>query len=200
MPERPASGKKPKAADSAQGVCAALALLDATPWSELTLEAIGKQAKITQTRLQALFPDKEALIPAIGLWVDAQVAAAWQDMAATDMPVKDKLFEILMARFEIMQTHKNAFVRLGTLLRATPQLATPFFKARLGAMRTALTWAGATNTSLAALALLGIYTMVFLRWERDSQREMEATMATLDSFLTRSESLFTHRDPAPKSA
>ncbi len=96
---------------------------------------------------------------------------------------EDRLFELLMARFDSMRPFRESFMTLAELCARKPPEALALYKALLPSMRRALVLAapqklipGVLETHL----LLGIYHLAFQRWRKDDTPDQGKTMAALD--------------------
>lgn len=162
----------------------ALDLLGKQGWETTTLaqitEACGKNPPSVQLR------SKSDLIPLIVGWMDQQ--ATPRDSFDTAIPIEDRLFDLLMLRFEAMLPYKKGICAIAEACRRTPDLAGPMYTAQKRAMTNALLHAGSEKSHTAVFALqthllLGIYNYVFLVWERESSPQMDQTMARLNNTL-----------------
>src|SRR5687767_5870620 len=83
---------------------AALALIAARGWRGLGLSDIAAEAKIGMAELYALFPSRNAILEGFVRRTD-RLALAGADLAADDSAgsVRDRLFDLLMRRFDALR-------------------------------------------------------------------------------------------------
>ena len=163
---------------------AALKLAAKKPWADLTLSLVAKTAKMPVTRAERLFPDADAIIPSIVEIFDEAMSRAETDPAASP---HDHLFEIIMARFDLMQEHREGVLALAHACRERTTLLPLLLRAQIHSVQLMLKQAALNETGLHALAqqvgLLAIYNATFLRWMNDDTPDKSKTMATLDRAL-----------------
>lgn len=186
--------------DPEKKICdAALRLAATQDWNDLTLEQIAKAAKVPRVQAKKLFADKDAILPALIRRTGREVAAAVGGPARA--LTHDRLFEVMMARFDILQSHRAAILGIINAVRRNPALARAIVPAEAQAMRAMLVLAGFKGTGIeeifAAAGLLAIYALALCRWARDDSPDMAKTMALLDRSLRRggklAELLFPHK-------
>jgi AcrR family transcriptional regulator len=168
-------------------ICAAaLSLAAKHGWQNLTLEQIAKAAKIPPARMRKIFPDKSRVLTQILREIDRQAAAVGKaDSRATP---HDRLFEALMARFDILQKCRMGALAILDAARRDPSLARSILPAQWKSMENALVRTGlapsqSLHKPLAALGLLGVYYRALCAWRQDRTPDMAKTMAALDQAL-----------------
>ena len=157
-------------------------------WSLVSLDAVADYAGVSGSDAYALCADRGQLLDAYARRVD--VAACAETQAGSDPAARyDALLDILMSRFETLQTHRDAVMRLvremprdpKTLLQCLPQSQRTF--AYLAAA------AGYPDKGLAARLLVKAISAVWLAtqrdWMRDESSDLSVTMASLDRNLSR---------------
>jgi len=157
-------------------------------WSKVTLDAVALRAGVAPTAARAVCADRGALLDAYARRVD--LAACADAQAGADPAGQyDELLDILMRRFEVLQTHREAVVRLVrevpgdpiTLLRRLPQSQRSF--ASLAAA------AGYPDKCLSGVVFAKALSAVWLAtqrdWLRDDTPDLSVTMASLDRNLGR---------------
>jgi AcrR family transcriptional regulator len=194
-----ASAKKASARDSGKAAAGtsrhvidiAFALALERGWRDLSLAEIAEAAKLPLSRLYPLFPSKQAILDGFADQVDAEMMA--EDGEGVDSPARDRLFDMLMRRFDALQPYREA---LGVILQ--DQLRDPLAAcgglARLAkSMAITLEAAGFSTTGcrgvLRLKGLSAIYLSTMRVWLRDDSDDMARTMAHLDKQLSRVDSL-----------
>lgn len=84
---------------------AALALAAEQPWRRIAMGDIAKRAKLSLRDVHAHYRSKGALIDALMARVEGQVLAAGPGEGET---VRERLFDLLMRRFEYLAPHRPA--------------------------------------------------------------------------------------------
>ncbi len=109
----------------------------------------------------------------------------------TEGSVRDKLFDLLMSRFEAMQPHRLGIQALMRALPFEPMVALLLSCATKRSMRWMLQAAGVSATGLRGevevRGLLAVWLWVLRTWEKDDSNDLSATMAALDTALARAE-------------
>lgn len=160
-------------------------------WRDLSLAEIAEAAGLPLSEVYPLFPSKQAILDGFSREVDAAMLAEGSE--GLDSPARDRLFDMVMRRFDALQPYKGA---LGVILQ--DQLRDPMAACcglgRLGrSMAATLEAAGFSTTGcrgvLRVKGLSAIYLSTVRVWLRDDSEDMAATMAHLDKQLARVDSL-----------
>lgn len=169
---------------------AALDLAAIEGWSGLSMARIAEAAGLTLAELHAAFPSKACLLDAFIRRIDDQVLAAGS--ADADDAARDRLFEVLMRRFDALAPRKAA---VAAILRdiIDPTVGLVGLSAVARSMAWTLEAAGLSSAGLGGLVrvqgLLIVYADAVRVWLRDDTPDMAKTMAALDKGLRRAESL-----------
>ena len=193
-PGAKASGRKGSGggADLAGKVIdAAFALALERGWRDLSLAEIAEAAGEPLSKVYPVFSSKLAILEGFSDRVDAEMLA--EEAEGLDSPARDRLFDMLMRRFDALQPHREA---LGVILQdqLRDPLATSCGLGRLArSMAATLEAAGFSTTGcrgvLRIKGLSAIYLSTLRVWLRDDSEDMAKTMAHLDKQLTRVDSL-----------
>lgn len=172
----------------AAAVTAALALAERRSWSQVTLADIAREAGLSLAVLLAELPSKTAVLAAFQRRIDREVLAGGE---VGDASARDRLFELLMRRFEALKPHRQA---LKSILMAAPHDPASVicgWSGLLHAMITTLALAGLPAEGLGGLFrakwLALIYGSVLPVFFADGTRDLSRTMAALDARLRRVE-------------
>lgn len=169
---------------------AALELAAIEGWSGLSMARIAEAAGLTLADFHAAFPSKGCLLDAFIRRIDDQVLAAGS--ADADEAARDRLFEVLMRRFDALAPRKAA---VAAILRdvVDPTVGLVGLPALARSMAWMLEAAGLSSAGLGGLVrvqgLLLVYADAVRVWLRDDTPDMARTMAALDKGLRRAESL-----------
>ncbi|WP_340115682.1 TetR family transcriptional regulator [Pelagibius sp. 7325] len=185
------AGAKAAGEPRRQVIDAAFALALEQGWRDLSLAEIAEAAGLPLSEVYPLFPSKQAILDGFSREVDAQMLAEGSE--GLDSPARDRLFDMVMRRFDALQPYKEA---LGVILQ--DQLRDPLAACcglgRLGrSMAATLEAAGFSTTGcrgvLRVKGLAAIYLSTVRVWLRDDSEDMAATMAHLDKQLSRIDNL-----------
>jgi len=124
-------------------------------------------------------------LPLIIRMIDESVAdnAGALDLSTSE---KDRLFDRLMIRLEMMQPYRAEITATTTTIRQTPELAYLQYRLLKNSFREMLKLIIIRPFSqLQEHILLGIYHQTFLKWERDETPELSNTMAFLNTTLNK---------------
>jgi AcrR family transcriptional regulator len=179
---------------------AAMALAAEVGWGGLGMKEVAVAASVDLADALAHFPDKHRLLIAFTRRIDAAVLAGGAAVDLAETP-RDRLFEVLMRRFDALQPHKPAIRRIARVLYRDP-LAAACQVARLaGAMALMLECAGIDSTGvcgrLRVKGLVVVYGAALKAWLTDDSPDQAATMAALDRALMRAERVAGMLWPAP---
>jgi ubiquinone biosynthesis protein COQ9 len=167
-------------------------------WRGTTLEKVAAEAGTTLAALRARFEDRAAILDRFLAVVDAAVLAGTVPASEAETP-KDRLFDVLMRRFDALQPHRAGVLACWRGLRSDPVALACRAPAALTSMRWMLEGAGIPATGplgmLRAKGLLVVWMSVFRAWEGDETADLAPTMAALDKALTRAESLAETLEP-----
>jgi AcrR family transcriptional regulator len=165
-------------------------LIASKGWVDLTLPQIARGLKIPLAELIKTYPDKNALLRDFLAHIDQSLAAG---ASIEDGTPKERLFEVMMLRFEAMQPYRNGVVRL-----LDEAFMHPLYGVCLAvemapqARRSARLMMELAEFSLpkplSELAIGGmklVYLNALRAWKKDTSADLSATMASLDRGIDR---------------
>jgi hypothetical protein len=160
----------------------ALRLAAKKDWSLVTLEAIAKEAKIPLPMLKKCFFAPHEIVPVIIREVTREALAKAGKTPGTP---RDVLFDLLMARFDVMQKDRKAILSINNAMRYDPALSYVLVRTILESLGTMIdvTKLDMSLRSVLVAKLTAIYGWAFLAWSKDNTRDMSKTMAALDQAL-----------------
>jgi AcrR family transcriptional regulator len=171
-------------------VAAALKLAAKEGWHGLSLADIAAAARVSLPDLAADFPTKAAILAAWSREIDAEVlkAASAEDLAGES--ARDRLFDVLMMRFDAFAPRKPALKRIAEDMARDPFAAMAMLRPALQSLGWMLEAAGIDSSGLqGAMRVRGlalIWAAVFRVWLDDGEDQAK-TMAELDKRLRQAE-------------
>jgi ubiquinone biosynthesis protein COQ9 len=164
----------------AQIAAATLRLAD-KGWDKVTLDAVAKAAKIKPAEFKKRFASSAKLAPVIADEIDREAFTGFKP----DGKPHDVLFDLLMARFDVMQKHRKAVLYMAEAARTDRALSCALAAATLDGVYRIIESAKLTKPTrpVLALGLAGVYGWGFFNWQRDNSKDMAKTMAALDRAL-----------------
>lgn len=183
---------------------AALALAAEKGWRGLPLADIAERAGTRLADLVEHFPDRTAILAAYADRIDRAMMA---DAVDRDESPRDRLFDVIMRRFDAMAGDRKA---LSAILRHTaddPKALLCGGRRYLRSMALILETAGISASGLRGLAKIhvvaAIYLYVFKIFLADDSADHARTMAALDKSLRRisdwSAMVFRHPQSQPEA-
>jgi AcrR family transcriptional regulator len=173
-------------------IAALLALLAEKSFEEIGLADIASRAGVTLVQLRGAFGSPLAILAAYLKDVDRAVLGGdFSDME--EEPARERLFDVLMRRLEVMAPHRAAVRSLLRSARRHPPLALALNPLAVRSQKWMLAAAG-INTSgpaaaLRAQGLAMLFSSVLRTWVRDEDPGLASTMAELDRALARGQRL-----------
>lgn len=170
-------------------ISASFAIAAKDGWISLSIPAAAREAGVPLAEARARFPSKRALALRFGTMLDQRALA----IVSEDGTVRDRLFDMLMERYEAMRPHRAGIISLLRSLPFDPCFAVEMACATRRSMRWMLDAAGVpTGGPRGALRVTGlvmVWTWVMRAFERDESEDLSATMAALDKALGRADEL-----------
>lgn len=174
----------------AKAVRAALDLAQQRAWGGIGLADIAQASGLTLADLRHEFSCKSDILRAFQSEVDAEVLAKARGAGAEQSP-RDRLFDIIMTRFEVMTPYKPALKRISSYLCCHPGEGALLACSTLASQYWMLAGAGAKldgpGGAIRVTGLATVYGKVFQVWLDDPSPSLDKTMAALDRRLTRGE-------------
>ncbi|WP_020179265.1 TetR/AcrR family transcriptional regulator [Methylopila sp. M107] len=181
----------PKPVDPRTRIVAALLdLLAVRRWNEIGLSDIAAEAGVSLAELRGLFPSKGAILAGYVRQIDLDVLDHdVKDMA--DEPARERLFDVLMRRFEAVAPHREALRNVRDGLRTDPLGAAALNQTVISSMQWMLAAAGIPEAGPVGLAraqgLVLVVGRVFDTFLNDPDEGLARTMKALDEELRRAE-------------
>lgn len=168
-------------------VDAAFALGAERGWSSVSAAAAAHYAHLDLSRARSLFPCAGAILRKFGQQADAAVLAN----PAMDDSFKDRLFDILLRRFDFLQDRRAGVLALMRHLPLCPPMALALAEMNLVSMGWLLEGAGIRASGFSGeikkRGLLAIWLYALRVWSTDESPDLSATMAAVDSALAKAD-------------
>jgi len=176
---------------------ALMALAAERDWDQIEIGDIAEQAGISLAEFRDVFPSKGAILGGFARRIDhAVLAGATDDLA--DESDKDRLFDVLMRRFDALSPYKHALMRMTPSLMRDPISLAALNQVAVNSMRFMLASAGIdTEGPSGALKLQGsvlMFAKLLDVWFHDEDPGMSKTMAAMDAELARGRMLVSRLD------
>ena len=178
-----------------------LRLTAAGGWRDLSYAEIAKEAGLSLSAAYQAYPSKAAILMGIGRDIDARIFAGLE-ADPLEGSAKDRLFDLLMRRFDTLNQHREAFAALARDLPRTPGEGLALLCQLRSSLARMLEAAGISASGLrGALRIEGlgaIYAAALRVWFKDESSDLSKTMAELDKRLGQAERCveMTRRKPA----
>lgn len=174
---------------------AALDLAAERPWADVTLADVAARADLGLDALRGEVASKADLLAKLLRAIDDAVLKT-SARPAPDLSKRDALFEVIMARFDLLGRYRPALKSIHGSGSADFSLAAPY----LASQHWMLQAAGIGTDGLAGGArvagLAVAYASVFRTWLDDEDPGLGKTMAALDRHLRRGQSAMENMEKA----
>jgi AcrR family transcriptional regulator len=176
--------------DADRIIDAALTLVATEGWRHLSLAAVAAAAELPIGQIYRLFGSKQAILRGLYRRVDEAVLAEPPQVEAGEHP-RDRLFDLLMRRFDALNPYKPAIAVLRRELLADPVTALCAGGSLMRSMRWMLAAAdiatGGVRGAVAVKLTAAAYLSATRIWQGDDSPDLARTMAALDARLRRIE-------------
>ncbi len=189
--------------DADRIIDAALAQMASDGWRHMSLAAIADAAELPILRVYRTFGSKQAILRGLYRRIDEAALAELPPAEPAERP-RDRLFDLLMRRFDTLQPYKPALEVLRRELPGDPVTVLCSGAWLLRSMRWMLEAADISTAgirgALAVKLTAAAYLSTMRVWQRDDSPDSTRTMAALDARLRRIERWLvpTHRPRGDK--
>jgi ubiquinone biosynthesis protein COQ9 len=156
-------------------------------WPRVSVAEAARSGGLSLTRARERFPSRAAILLRFGVHADQSAL----EQSAVQGPVRDRLFDMLMRRFDALQAHRPGVLALLQALPGEPGTALLLDFATRRSMRWLLEAAGFDTSGLSGelhtQGLVGVWLWTVRAWRNDESPDLAATMAALDKALNRAE-------------
>ncbi|MFA5591812.1 MAG: TetR family transcriptional regulator [Micavibrio sp.] len=184
------AARKPEKPVRERAVAAALDLAARMGWDMVTMADIADKAHIGLSELADIFDGKDDVLTAYGRQVDRRVLEAFSG-ADDGAGERDRLFEILMERMDILNEDREAVQSILKSFLPDPKQAVISLPHLARSMAWMMEAAGLSTSGVkGAVRVFGltiVYLTVLRHWMKDESEDLSVTMAALDRALGHAE-------------
>ncbi len=157
----------------------------------VTFRLVSESSGESLESLRGAYVNPLALLAAHARMVDRAVLA--DTAAAPGDPVRDRIFDVLMRRFDALAPHREGVLRLMSDARRDPLLALTLAPGLLASMAWMLEGAEVDTSGIAGKlrvnGLAGVWVRASRAWAEDDSADLGPTMSALDRALEGAERL-----------
>jgi AcrR family transcriptional regulator len=182
---------KPRASAQDRAVDALLELLADRDWNTITLGDIAGKAQMSLAELRSAYPSKGAILAGFARRIEQSVLKPSPEIDG--QPARERLFDVMMRRFEALKPHKAAIRSARRGLLSDPMAASSWNKVEVNSAQWMLAAAGIEESgpyaALKAQGLAVIFTSLLGTFLDDDDPDLTKTMRELDVQLCLAERL-----------
>jgi AcrR family transcriptional regulator len=160
-------------------------------FARVSLREVAEAAGLGIAELYRLYPDKAALASAFMAKIDAEVLAGTPRQSDPEETARDRLFDVLMRRYDALRPHRTALTAIRRAATRDPLLALGLGPALRRSMAAMLEAASLPSDGLTGAlrqnGLLAIHYAVSRVFDGDDTTDLSKTMAALDGRLKSAE-------------
>lgn len=193
--------QKPRNSVQDQAIDALLELLADREWADISLQDIAAKAGVSLAELRGAFPSKGAVLGGFAKRIDQEVLKPAPEIEG--QVARERLFDVMMRRFDALKRHKAAIRSARRGLMADPLAATSWNKVEVNSAQWMLAAAGIKDSgpyaALKAQGLAVIFANVLGTFLDDDDPDLTKTMRDLDKQLRRAERMVETGDMVQKA-
>lgn len=160
-------------------------------WHGVSLAGVAEAIGEPLGAIIAVYPTTDRIASALFHRIDQRVLSQIQSVDESETP-RDRLFEILMMRFDVLQEQRTLYVSIIHHMRRRPAALMLRAPAVVHSMALMLIASGVEASSLFGMArahiLAAAYGTLLRTWLKDDSPDMAQTMSAVDKVLNRLES------------
>ena len=175
------------AVDPRQATIDALLTLSAErAWKDIGLDDIAEKAGLKLSQLRGLFPSKGAILAAYARQVD-QAVLDGIDAGMSEEPARERLFDVLMRRIDVLAPHKAAIENISKAFALDPLSLSAWNRVVTNSMQWMLVAADiGAEGPLGAMRAQGLalaWSRIIKVWLKDDDEGLAPTMKEVDRQL-----------------
>ena len=168
----------------------AMNLITKRGWCNLTLQELATEASVPLIEIYRVFPEKRSILITFVRHIDQEVLSQNMNDDLSDPP-RDRLFEILMRRFESLQPYRESLniIAQEWYRDLIPMIMTAphFIRSMRWMLHLAAIDLNTPKGSFLTIAVSALYVRTLRVWLTDQSMDMSRTMAVIDRNLKRLE-------------
>ena len=165
---------------------AAFARIAQAGWRRLSMASVAAESGLPILRVYRAFPSKMAILTGFSRRIDEAILAAPIEGEVDERP-RDRVFDLLMRRFDALAPYKPGLEVLGRELPGDPCAALATGARLLRSMRWMLEAAGIATDGIGGIIAVKLTLAAYMAaarvWLRDDSPDLAPTMAALDRRL-----------------
>ena len=169
------------------------ALVAERGYAGVSLRDVGLESGLAFAELYRRYRDKPALMAALIERIDDEVLAGTPGQSDPEETARDRLFDVMMRRYDALKPHRAYLRQLRQLVLRDPILALSLAPAMRRSAAAMLEAAAIPSDGLAGAVqqsgLVALHAAVFRVFQEDETTDLSKTMAALDSRLKSAENL-----------
>ena len=154
-------------------------------WADVNIAEAAREADLPLDRVRARFPGRGAVLLRFGVMADQAALAT----GSNEPNPRERLFDMVMSRFDALQQHRAGILQLLRAVRTDPSISLLLYGANLRSMKWLLDGASIPTSGivggLRVHGLLALWLYALRAWESDESADLSATMAAVDRGLDR---------------
>lgn len=162
-----------------------LKILTKKSWSQISVNTILKNKKIKKINIKT----KIDLLKNVNRYVDDLLVSEKKSLEISS--TKDMLFEVIMARFDILQENRESFIYIYKIFKKKPHnfiaLLPSFLESMIVTAELSQFNINGLKGSIRLKGLMLVYFITFFQWLDDTTSSLEKTMTDLDKNLDQAE-------------
>lgn len=162
-------------------------------WHMITPEQISKTTRVPLSQVKRFFSSPDTRLRVILRYIDSEMIKSVGKINSKSS-LHDRLFEILMARFDVLQSHRKGIISIAAACRKDPKLLQTLLQAQWLSMQKVFQLAQLDQKSTLKItkwiSVFSLYHLVLWYWQHDHTKDMAKTMAVLDRVLRLGDKLY----------
>ncbi len=169
------------------------ALVAERGYAVVSLRDVAQECGLSLAELYRRYRDKPALVAAVMARIDEEVLAGTPHQTDPEETARDRLFDVMMRRYDALKPHRALLRQLRQLASRDPFLALSLAPAMRRSAAAMLEAAAIPSDGLAGAVqqngLIALHMAVLAVFQTDETGDLSKTMAALDSRLKSAERL-----------
>lgn len=172
---------------------AAMEMAASKGWEKCSLSEIAAAADVDIAAVTRVHRNMTGILRALAARIDTETLAGMDPGDGPEIPIRERLLESLMLRFDMMEPYKPGIVSVARSALSTPGLALEGASALARSMSVTLSAAGIATRGPLGLIRIKAMSLIFLDafrvWIDDAGPDHSATHRRLDERLNQAERL-----------